>query len=112
VSAVCPDEQLAENLSILVPSDQVVAYPWDPVHRFDYTVRVRVIRFGASPSGDVELSASWLILNSENVPVKLTRTQYVVDRQGDDMLSLMAAMSNAVEQLSRDIAKVLAVDST
>lgn len=103
---------LAENLSILIPSDQVVAYPWDPVHKFDYTVRVRVIRFGASPSGNVELSASWLILNSDNVPVKLTRTHYVVDRQGDDVLGLVAAMSDAIEQLSRDIANALAVNPT
>lgn len=103
---------LAENLSAFVPSDQVVAYPWDPAQNFDYTVRVRVIRFGANPGGIVELSASWLILDSKNVPVKLTKTHYEAHRQGDDMLALVAAMSDAIEQLSRDIANFLIADST
>jgi len=102
---------LAENLSVFVPSDQVVAYPWDPAQIFDYTVRVRVIKFGASPGGIVELSATWLILDSNNESPKLTKTHYVADRQGDDVLSLVAAMSDAIEQLSRDIANALTADS-
>lgn len=103
---------LAENLSVFVPTDQVVAYPWYPAQKFDYTVRVRVIKFGASPGGIVELSASWLLLDSNNEPFKLMKTNYEIERQGDDVLSLVAAMSDAIEQLSRDIANVLTADST
>lgn len=98
---------LAENLSILLPSDQVVAYPRDPVREFDYIVRVRVVRFGARPDGNVELSATWSIIASDNTPVTVTRTQYVVGRSGEDIRGLVAAMSNGVEKLSRDISKTL-----
>jgi uncharacterized protein len=98
---------LAENLSILLPSDQVVAYPWDPIREFDYTVRVRVVRFGASPNGNVELSAAWSIIRSDDTPVTIRRTQYFVDRSGDDVRGLVAAMSNGIEELSRDISKAL-----
>lgn len=102
---------LAENLSILMPGDQVFAYPWDPIRDFDYTVRLRVVRFGASPNGNVELSAIWSIIRSDDTPVTMTRTQYFVDRSGNDVRGLVAAMSNGIEELSRDISKALLANS-
>jgi len=102
---------LAENLSVLIPSDQVMAYPWDSAHNFDFTVQIRVITFGANPNGEVVLSASWTIYDATNAPVELTKTRYVAARRGDDMVALVAAMSQTIEQLSRDIAAVLVAAS-
>lgn len=98
---------LAENLSVLIPSDQVIAYPWDTAHEFDYTVRVRVSKFGTNPTGEFVLSASWMIYDAANVLVKYKKTGYSAPRRGDDMDALVAAMSQTIEQLSRDIATAL-----
>jgi len=98
---------LAENLSVLIPSDRVIAYPWDSAHNFDFTVQVRVITFGANPNGEVVLSASWAIYDAANAPSGLTKKRYAVPRRGNDMVTLVAAMSQTIEQLSRDIATTL-----
>ena len=47
---------LAENLSLLIRSDRVVAYPWDTTLKADYTVRLRVITFNTSSTGEIELT--------------------------------------------------------
>ena len=98
---------LTENLSVLISSDQVIAYPWDSAHDFDFTVRVRVITFGANPNGEVVLSASWTIYDAANTPVEFTKKRYAEPRRGNDMVVLVAAMSQTIEQLSRDIATTL-----
>ncbi len=103
---------LAENLSVLIPSDQVFAYPWDSAHNFDFTVQVRVITFGANPNGEVELSASWTIYDAANAPLELTKKRYDAPRRGSDMVALVAAMSQTIEQLSRDIATTLVAASS
>lgn len=102
---------LAENLSVLIPSDQVIAYPWNSVHDFDFTVAVRVIAFGATPNGEVVLSASWMIYDAANAPVEFRKKRYATPRRGNDMISLVAAMSQTIEQLSRDIATTLVAAS-
>lgn len=102
---------LAENLSVLIPSDQVIAYPWDSAHDFDFTVQVRVITFGANPDGEVVLIASWKIYDAANAPIELTKKRYSAARRGDDMIALVAAMSQMIGQLSRDIATRLVAAS-
>lgn len=102
---------LAENLSMLVPTDHVIAYPWDAARRVDYTVRVRVIAFGTDPSGEVVLSASWMIHDTVGAPVTLSKARYSESRRGNDVVATVAAMSRAIEQLSRDIANALHVAS-
>ena len=98
---------LAENLSVLIPSDQVIAYPWDSAHDFDFTVQVRVITFGAIPNGEVVLSTSWMIYDAVNARVELTKKRYAAARRGNEVVALVAAMSQTIEQLSRDIAATL-----
>jgi uncharacterized protein len=102
---------LAENLSVLIPSDQIIAYPWDSAHDFDFTVQVRVITFGTNPSGEVVLRASWIIYDAANEPVELTKKRYAASRRGNEVVALVAAMSQTIEQLSRDIATSLVAAS-
>ncbi len=102
---------LVENLSFLVPSHRVVAFSWEPTDKFDFTLRVRVIRFGASPDGNVELIASWTLTRSDDTTLTMERSRYVINRSTIDVTGLVAAMSNAVGELSRDIANALATDS-
>lgn len=98
---------LAENLSILVPTDHVITYPLDDAHQVDYTVQVRVISFGAQPSGQVVLKASWVIRDTAKASVTHSRAQFSEQRLGNAMVDTVAAMSRAIEQLSRDIADAI-----
>ena len=98
---------LVENLSMLLPSSRVFADPASLARDPDYRVRVNVMAFGSDPSGDVILNTSWTIRDADRAPVKLAKKRYSAPRQGDDMVALVAAMSRAIELLSRDIADAL-----
>ena len=75
---------LAAHLSALVQTDHVIAYPWDTSHTVDYTVRVRVHTFGSDPSGEVVLSASWMVHDAGNTLVRLSKTRYSEPRRGNE----------------------------
>lgn len=102
---------LVENLSILIPTDRAIAYPSVSTHDADYTVRARITTFGTEPGGGVVLGASWTIHDATGATVKLRKTRYLEPRQGDDTLAVVAAMSRAVGQFSRDIALALTAAS-
>lgn len=103
---------LAENLSMLIPTDHVVTYLSDGAQQVDYTVQVRVIRFGVEPSGEVELKAAWVIRDSADGPATRGKARYSEQRPGSDVVDIVAAMSRAIEQLSRDIADAINEAST
>src|SRR5262249_29299931 len=46
---------LSEHLSLLVPTDRVVLYPWSRTTVPEYQVTVDVLQFDAGPSGEVIL---------------------------------------------------------
>ena len=103
---------LCDNLSVLIPSDQVIAYPLRMAHDVDYSVQVRIIAFGSNPDGQVVLNAAWMILDAADAPVKLEKTHFWTPRRGDEVVDMVAAMSLAIEQLSRDIASAITAAST
>lgn len=98
---------LAENLTALVGTDRIIVYPWDTAHEVDYTVRVRVHDFGVKPAGEVVLSASWMVDDADGVATEFSRTRYVESPHSTDMVATVAAMSETVADLSRDIATAL-----
>lgn len=100
---------MCENLSLLIPSEQVIAYPLHTALDVDYSVRIRIIEFGSNPDGQVVLKAAWMIHDSADNPVNVSRTRFSTPRRGDDVVALVEAMSVAIEQLSRDIAAGLLV---
>lgn len=98
---------IAENLSALVPTDLVMAYPWEHSGPVDYTVRVQIHRFGKAPGGEVVLNTSWTIVDSDNALIKLKRDSYIEPLVGNDVVATVAAMSRSLERLSRDMANDL-----
>lgn len=95
---------ISQNLSLLISSDQVIAYPPRTAHEVDYSVRVRIIEFGSNPDGQVVLNAAWMIHDSADVLVKFAKTRFSTPRRGEAVIDIVEAMSLAIEQLSRDIA--------
>ena len=98
---------LAENVSNLVASDGVIAYPWHVKGSADFSVSVQILAFGPGPGGIVELSALWRISNSEGDTVALEKSAYSVVPASNEVTATVAAMSQTLGELSGDIAATL-----
>jgi len=98
---------LAENLSLLIPTDRVHTYPMETVYQADYSVRVHVLMFGTQPNDEVVLKVDWMIENSSGTRVKQLRSRYSERRRDSEIVSMVAAMSRNVAQLSSDIADAI-----
>ena len=99
---------LAENLSILLPTDLAVIHPWPRATVLDYQVVVNVTRFDADASGVVILTAAWeLIRSSDGAVMQRNKATYTEAASGSDYPAVVLAQSHAVERLSLDIAAAI-----
>jgi len=99
---------LAENLSVMLPTDRINIYPWARTTRIDYQVSVDVVRFDADASGNVILAAGWEISRPDDGTV-ITRHRQTYSEAAGGMIypAIVAAQSRAVERLARDIAMAI-----
>ncbi len=99
---------LAENLSLLLPTERVVPFSWRTAYPIDYRVQVLVVRFEADAAGEVNLVAHWSVVGKDGRTI-LRAGQYgtreAAGRQDYD--AVVAAMSRALAGLSRAIATAL-----
>jgi uncharacterized lipoprotein YmbA len=100
---------LSDNLSNLLGSDKVVAFPWRSAIPVDYQVAVQVLQLDGQPGETVVLRARWQILSGDGK--RLHEYSYSVyeekvERRTID--ALVTAESRAVERLSREIAATIA----
>ena len=99
---------LSENLSIMLPVDRTVIYPWSRSTLLDYQVIVNVTRFDANTAGTVQLTADWEIIRSgDSKSLDQDRVTYNEAAGSTRYTEIVAAQSRAVEQLSRDIAAAI-----
>jgi uncharacterized protein len=97
---------LAENLSLLLGSEQVIAYPRVQTASPDYTVAVRVLQLDCIPGDQVQLKSQWTLLTGAERTESVTRMAAYIEKLGDRQYETMvAAVSRTLEQLSRDIAR-------
>lgn len=99
---------IAENLSVLVPSDHVYMFPWANCIPIRYQVSMDVLHLEKMPDGKVLLDAHWNILGKDGetlLVMKRSRVVMPVESAGFD--GLAAAESRAVEALSLEIAAAI-----
>jgi len=65
---------IAENLSILMPRERIVVYPWSRSTPVGHQVLIEVTRFEGELSGDSLLTARWSILGKDKKRVLSRRT--------------------------------------
>ena len=95
---------LAEDLTVLVPDLRTVLFPWKGPGRPDYQLAVEISRLDARPGGPVELLANY-VLTSEDGETLLVDTAWIRQAfEEDETAVIVAAVSKAVEVLSRKIA--------
>jgi uncharacterized protein len=96
---------LAENLSILLPTARVVMSPWPRAIPIDYQVTVDVTHFLSQIGGDSLLIADWTLFKGEGQDALTSgRSRFSASPGGQDYAAIVAAMSQTVASLSREIA--------
>jgi uncharacterized lipoprotein YmbA len=96
---------LAENLSILLPTARVVMSPWPRAIPIDYQVTVDVTHFLSQVGGDSLLIADWTLFKGEGQDALTSgRSRFSASPGGQDYATIVAAMSQTVASLSREIA--------
>jgi len=96
---------VGDNLSLLLPTDDVWFYPWDVSVPMDYQLTLEIIHFEGALGSDVQLDSRWIIYSADGTTMLASkRARYVETALGDSYEELVAAMNRALNQLSRNVA--------
>ena len=98
---------LAENLSLLIPTERVVLHPWSRTVEPDYQVTVDVMQFDAGPSGEVVLAARWRLLNAKEQVLVMRQARFTAAAGRRDYEATIIAMGHTLDALSQDMAATL-----
>jgi uncharacterized lipoprotein YmbA len=99
---------LAENLSLLTPTDRVAIYPWPRGTPIDYQVSIEVAQFAGQRGGESVLIASWTLFRGEGQEALVSRkSRYSAPAAGEAYEAMVAAMSQTVADVSREIASAI-----
>ena len=99
---------IAENLSMLLSTDNVHIYPWSRSVTTDYQVIVDIIRFDGMLGENAVLIARRTVFGEDGQKMLMKkRVQYIEPAEGDDYGALVAAMSRALANFSRDTAEAI-----
>ena len=98
---------LAENISLLLGTDQVAAYPWQTDFKPLYRIAVKINYFEGQWGKDVLLEATWSVTERQSQSTSdMLKTAVNEPLPAEpDYDALVAAHSRAIARLSRDIAR-------
>lgn len=99
---------LAEDLTVLLPSQRVSIYPWKRSTPIDYQLAVRITRFDRTEGGEAVLSARWSVLARDGKELLSRESRHVERVAGDGYGDTVAAMNRALGKFGREIAAALA----
>lgn len=99
---------LAENLSGLLNTEDVVVYPWGGGVDIDYQVVVEVVEFAAVMQEHANLNARWKLRKGEQGKVfKSTRSVITEPIEGQGYDAVVAALNRTLNAFSREIAEAI-----
>jgi uncharacterized lipoprotein YmbA len=98
---------LAENLALLVPTEHSLLNPWPGSAPVEYQVTVEVLRFDGWLGGESALIARWSLLDRAERELLSRKFHLNTPTGGRDYESMVVAMHQMIEALSRDIATAI-----
>lgn len=99
---------LAENLSLLLGTDDVLILPQRRPFPFDFQVEVDVTRFDVDANGNAVLDARWWLFGPRGEDLlQSTRSTIVESAAGGDHAAGAAALSRALGVMSQEIARAI-----
>ena len=97
---------IAENLSRLLCTKEIVFFPWRPSRVPDIRVEAEVLAMDGTLGGSVSLDVWWSVASGDTRIVR--KATYAQAAAGQSYDALVQAHSLALGALSRDIAGVIA----
>jgi uncharacterized lipoprotein YmbA len=95
---------LAKNISTLLPTDRVAVYPWEDAFSPTYQVKLDVEQFDGQLGERVLLRVIWSLVGQEGKKELVVRKTLIEEPVlTNDYEGLVAAQSNALATLSREI---------
>ena len=103
---------LVQNLAALLGTDRIILYPWLGNQKPAYRVEIEVLRFEPDAS-NAQLFARWTVRDaSDKKPPTLRESRLVRPLKGTSTEESVAALSEALGELSQEIAAaVRAIES-
>ena len=98
---------LSQNLSILLQADRIVTYPWERSQQPKYQVQVEVLRFEPNAEQSVELWARWSIIDDAKKTISVKESYLTQPAKDKSVETSVTAMSQAVSDLSKEIASAI-----
>ena len=100
---------MADNLGVLLETDRVVVLPRRRNLPLDYQVEVNITRFDTTTQGQTRLTARWILFGKEDREPLVSRESIIatLTETPEDFEAVVASMSRAVENLSREIARTI-----
>jgi hypothetical protein len=97
---------LAENIALLLATDRVAVYPWEAGFKPHYRIALDVRYFEGQFGENVVLEVVWRVSDRENEAIKAAKTSLIEEPlPAIDYKALVAASSQTIAQLSREIAQ-------
>jgi hypothetical protein len=99
----------AENISIILSTNRVVIFPWKTQTLPDYRVALDIHQFEGQIGESVLLNVTWSVRGRDEgaQPLHVARTIIRQPITGQDYESLVSAYSQAVAELSREVASAI-----
>jgi uncharacterized protein len=98
---------LIENLTLLLGTPSVFRYPQGSIGAADFRVEIEVLRFESVPGDAAFLDVIWTVHGKSEKERKTGRTTLRERAAGVSYDALVAAHSQALGRLSRDIAEAI-----
>jgi hypothetical protein len=99
---------LAENLSLLLATDQVAVFPGKGPMSIEYQVIVEVTKFLGEPGGQASLEALWSVVGKNGKDTLVRKKSSFTEPVGAQSYEALAtALSRTLAALSRDIATTI-----
>jgi len=101
---------LGQNLSSLIPGTGVVSFPWKgPSLNVAYRLAAQVQRFGSEVDGNVHLDLAYTLHRGrDEARIASGQMRILEPVQGKGYAAIVAAMSRALGEFSREVASALA----
>ncbi|MGH8624231.1 MAG: PqiC family protein [Gammaproteobacteria bacterium] len=99
---------MAENLSVLVPTERVVFHPWPRQQKVDAQVTANIQELHVDAAGQVRLAANWAVRRGEKTIVN-RKSSCRLPAAGTEYRQIVEAQSQCIGQLSREIANSVRV---
>jgi uncharacterized lipoprotein YmbA len=99
---------LADNLALLLGTDDVVLLPQRRPMPLNYQVEVDVTRFDVDTAGNANLDARWWLYDRRERLLRSGRSTITEPAQVGDYAAAAAALSRALGAMSTEIARAIA----